>query len=593
MSDQAQLPLIPTASAAETRRAMADDAKVVATYVPRDGSMASKVKVSRGRPKPIIKTAMRMKMGTGGGSSFGGGGVSGTIEGSGGNIYSPELSTDFLELPQSIDEERNYYRFFAENDPFVAQALDLHTELPISKIRLAKPEAKNQELAEKSLEFCEQWAEDIDLIQQLLWITWHYHAIGEVHIFMEDTNPEPPENLRNEVYREMTEDGEIIEDDRPHEDADKREFDWLMKNYRGFTAVRIIPPEQIHMESFPLTDEKLFDFIPDDKLRGIIQKAKEQDPRAKKIVDSYPEWLVEKVLNGETIPLDTDPYSGSFLHYMARKPYPYAPRGQSILKRCLRELVYFDKLRQAQTSIASRHMTPMRIVYAKDMDAADIDLLREQVDLALSDPDFSIITNFEINWEEMGVENRLLDLSGEYDLWSRKMYAGLGVTESLLSGESSYSGERINLEVINTRYMLLRNRLQNFVERYLFKPMCRRLGFVEEDSFGRQVVIHPKLSFTRLGIRDDADTRDFLYNLYLKNSVDIDTILEAVNLDPKEINERLQKDKMTIKDALYNEMVRSLYSTAGNMLAENSDAVSKLGKELGLTYSKPEGESRF
>lgn len=599
MSDQTQLPLIPQLSVEETRRAMSDDAQVVNTYKPREGSMASKVKVSRGRPKPIIKTAMRMKMAVGGGGSLGGAaggfgtGASGTTLGSGGNFYSPELSPDFLELPQSIDEERNFYRFFAENDSFVAQALDLHTELPISKIRLAKPEAENSKLAKKSLEFCEWWAEEIDLLQWLLWITWHYHAIGEVHIFMEDTNPDPPEDLRVETYREMTEDGELIEDVREHEDADEREFKWLMANYRGFTAIRIIPPEQIHMESFPLTDEKLFDFIPDDKLRGIINKAKEGDPRAQKIVDSYPSWIVEKVLKGENIPLDTDPYSGSFLHYMARKPYPYAPRGQSMLKRCLRDLVYFDKLRQAQTSIASRHMTPMRIVYAKDMDSADMDLLREQVDLALMDPDFSIITNFEINWEEMGVDNRLLDLQGEYDLWSRKMYAGLGVTESLLSGESSYSGERINLEVINTRYMLLRNRLQHFVEKYLFKPMCRRLGFVEEDSFGRQRVIYPRLSFTRLGIRDDPDTRDFLYNLYLKNSVDIDTILESVNLDPKEVHERLERDKLTIRDALYNEMVRSLYSTVGNMLAENSDAVTKLGKELGLTYTKPSGESRF
>ena len=44
-------------------------------------------------------------------------------------------STDFLELPQSLDEQRNYYRFFYRSDPFVGQAIDLHTELPLSKLR--------------------------------------------------------------------------------------------------------------------------------------------------------------------------------------------------------------------------------------------------------------------------------------------------------------------------------------------------------------------------------------------------------------------------------------------------------------------------
>lgn len=606
MSDKGQvpLPIVPAESADEVRRAQAADGKVVSEYHARDGSLSSKAtvgKMRRGKPKRVIKTAMRMKMGFGGaGGSVGGGGfpqVSGTIEGAGGNFYSPELSTDFLEKPQSIDEERNYYRYFAENEPFVAQALDLHTELPLSKIRLALPKTSGEgskELAKKSLAFCEWWAEEINLLQHLLWIVWHFHAIGEDHIFIEDTNEQAPREVREEVLRELSDDGEAREIWKEHEDADKREHEWLLKNYRGFTAIRIIPPEQIHMESFPLTDEKIFDFIPDDSLRKVIRNAQEGDPRAFKVAQSYPAWIVEKILNGENIPLDTDPSTGSFLYYMARKKYPYAPRGQSLLKRCLNELVYFDKLRQAQTSIASRHMTPMRVVWAKDMDEQDIDLLREQVDLALADPDFSIITNFEVNWEEMGPNDRLLDLQGEYDLWSRKMYAGLGVTESLLSGESSYSGERISLEVINVRYMHLRMMLKNFVEKFLFKPMCRRLGYIEEDQFGREAVIYPRLSFTRLGIRDDPDTRDFLYNLYLKNSVDIDTILESVNLDPDEVHERLERDKFTIRDALWNEAARSLLSQAGSMIAEHSDdAVKKIAQRMGFKYEKPKGEGRF
>jgi hypothetical protein len=114
------------------------------------------------------------------------------------------------------------------------------------------------------------------------------------------------------------------------------------------------------------------------------------------------------------------------------------------------------------------------------MDAADVENLREQVDMALQDPDYSIIANFQINWEEMGADQRLLDLSGEYDLTNSQLYSGLGVTEGLLSGESSYSGDRINLEVINTRYMLLREQIQEMVENHFFKPMCARMGFIEE-----------------------------------------------------------------------------------------------------------------
>jgi len=112
------------------------------------------------KPQPIVLGSMRSKVANigAGGSGFGGGGiggpgsgntgafgsglgsVGGSAIGSGGNFYSPELSTDFLELPQSLDEQRNYFRFFYRADPFVGQAMDIHRELPLSKIRLGRPD---------------------------------------------------------------------------------------------------------------------------------------------------------------------------------------------------------------------------------------------------------------------------------------------------------------------------------------------------------------------------------------------------------------------------------------------------------------------
>ena len=285
--------------------------------------------------------------------------------------------------------------------------------------------------------------------------------------------------------------------------------------------------------------------------------------------------------------------AGSFVHYMARKKSSYEPRGKSILQRCMRVLVYRDKLRQAQTSIASRHMTPIRVVYAEDMNAEQTEELREQVDLALQDPDFSIIANYQITWEEMGGGQgaRLLELSGEYDLTDRQLYAGLGVTESLLSGESSYSGDRIHLEVINVRYLLLREVLQDFVDHQLLEPMCRRMGFVEHDEDGREVVIHPRLSFTRLALRDNQETFDALFNLYQKGSLDIDTILDLLNIDPDTVREKLERDFGTFNDATFNELLRSLYSRAGDQIVENSDFVERMAEQIGVRYEKPKDDS--
>ena len=565
------------------------------TVEPQDSHEVAKVrprpKVTTGKPKRLGKTA-GMKLAYG---AMAAGGVSSA---SAGNFYSPELSTDFLELPQSLYEQWNYYRFFYRKNPFVGQALDLHTELPLSKVRLNIPKSKNRDLARQATDWCERWARRVGLLHRLLAIVHELNLIGEAFVWCEDANPEMPEDLMYEEVNVIVDGddgtGEARIERRLREDQSAA-VEWLKKNYKGWTSIRCLPPEQTHMESFNFTDEKLIELVPDAKTRKIVEAADSGDVRAQRVVGSMPSDIVEAVREGRNIPLSTDPEAGSFVHYMANKKSDYEPRGHSVLERCLQSLVHFDKLRQANASIASRHMTPIRIVYAEDMDAADTEALREQVDLALQDPDFSIIANFQITWEEMGSDQRLLDLSGEMDLLSRELYAGLGVTEGLLTGESSYSGDKISLEVINTRYMLLREILQDFAEEYLFKPMCKRMGFVELDDDGNEQVVYPRLSFTRLALRDNADTFDALFNLYQKGSLDIDVILELLNIDPVATKEKLERDFLTPNDSTFNEVLRNMYGDVGRKLVEETDVVGKVAKNLKLKHTPPkeEGGGRF
>ena len=568
---------------------MSDEEK--GTPVSKVSNGDGKAKAKSGKPKHVVSSNMRSRVG----SMSGGLGGANSIQGTGGNFYSPELSTDFLELPQSLHEQWNYYRFFYRSEPFVGQAVDLHTELPLSKIRIGTPKAKNRDLAVASTRFCSRWAQKIGLLQRLISIVHERNLIGEVFIWFEDDNPELPEDVRNDIQRILTPEGEAIEKAVLREDADERAAKWLKKNYKGWTAVRCLPPEQIRMESFNFTDEKIFELIPDSKTRAVLEKAQQGDKEAHRVVQSMPADVVMAVSENRNIPLNTDPYAGSFVYYLANRKSDYEPRGRSILERCIRALVYRDKLRQAQTSIASRHMTPIRIVYGEDLSVADIESLREQVDMALMDPDYSIIANFQVTWEEMGADQRLLDLQGEYDLTDRQLYAGLGVTEGLLSGESAYSGDRINLEVINTRYMLLREQLQALVEESIFRPMCARMGFIEEDEDGEEVVIVPTLTFTRLALRDNRDTFDALYNLYTKGSLDIDTILELFNLDPVAVKEKVERDLFTVNDPTFNEVMRGIYGELGRKLAEESDSISKVASALGLKWEpkKEEGDGRF
>ncbi len=381
----------------------------------------------------------------------------------------------------------------------------------------------------------------------------------------------------------------------------KDKFDIKDKNplYKGWKKLLILPPDQVRVRKLPLTDEVAIEYMPDPETRKFLTSDIPIDPTdpTRRLDYSISNELREKVRQSGVIPLDTDPYTGSHVFHLARKKSQYEPLGVSIVERCINTLVLMDKLRQAQTSIASRHMTPMRVVWAEDLNSDDVDNLREQVDLALVDPDFSIIANYEIHWEEMGSNGRLLDVEAEMESSLNRLFAGLGVTREMLTGEGTYTGSRVSLEIMNTMYLLFREVLQDYIENTLFKPIAKKKGFIEYDEYGNETLLYPKISFTRLAIRDNEQYFDAAFQLYQKGSISIDLILDILNIDPDATREKIEQDLFTVNDSLFNEMMRNLYTNVAAPLVEETNVTEKLAKYLHLEKTeKPEateGESRF
>jgi len=416
-------------------------------------------------------------------------------------------------------------------------------------------------------------------------------------IFAEDHSPyeaKDDDEATEDKINELKEAGKI-RSDKLFQDFEVVDKD---PNYLGWRRLLVLPPDQVRIKKIPLSDESLIEFIPDPETKKNILQARQgmypgeffQTERNPYKAPSIPEKLAQQLEENGTIPLDTDPYSGSHVFHLARKKSQYETLGVSVLERCINTLLLQDKLRQSQTSIASRHMTPIRIVWAEDLSEPDVENLREQVDLALVDPDFSIITNYQVNWEEMGSNGRLLELTGEYEHIENSLFAGLGVTREILTGEGTYSGNRITLEIMNTQYLLDRELLQEYVENSLFKPVAKKKGFVEKDKFGREKLIYPKLSFTRLAIRDNDEFFNQVFQLYNKGSVSIDVILDMLNIDPESSSKKIKEDLFTVDDFAYNQLMTNIYTAAGQGLVEKYNVLEKLADYLGFDeVPQPEG----
>jgi len=462
-------------------------------------------------------------------------------------FYSYSFATDYLEVPESYCEKIRFFREVYLDDPIVASAIDIHVDLPLSKIILGLPPGKDHQNNEKILDFYQKMLDRLNILQILVEASHDYWLLGEAAIFAE---------------------------------YDEDEKIW--------SKLVVIPPESLDVKSIPFSHENKIELIVSDEIQDAIKSP--HDHEKKKIVEDIPNDVKQCIVKGTNLPLDTDPYSGSHVYRLIRKRDPNNPRGSSILNRLLKTLVYRDKLRQAQTQRASRNMTPTRLIWGEDLSNEQLDQLREQVDLSLVDPDYSIITNFEVHWEEMGNNDRLLDISTELELTDQHLMAGLGVTKELLMGEGSYTGSRIGLEVMSNRYFLFRNNVERYIEESLFKPVAIANGFVEQDQFGNEKLLYPKFRFERLSIKDSETLFDQVMNLYLKGSVPFTTVAQLLNLDSEDATTKVESDFSSFKDPNFNEIIQNAYSEIGRMIAEKTNLFEKVAKQMKLNVKEAPAE---
>jgi len=219
-------------------------------------------------------------------------------------FFSPQLSTDFLELPQSLREKREIYRHFYNTDEMVAQAIDLHTELPLSKVRLAAPKPRTfpknfksqDDYAKYILTFFERMTKRVKLFQRLITLVHHYWLDGTVIAFAEDSEVVVPEDVGydKQVVKksELTDDGETREvDDAAWVEKPNREDEELkyyQKHYQGWDRLLVFPIDQIKITSFNYTDKVRLELIPSDRDRALIERASQGDALAEEMVEEIP-----------------------------------------------------------------------------------------------------------------------------------------------------------------------------------------------------------------------------------------------------------------------------------------------------------------
>lgn len=347
------------------------------------------------------------------------------------------------------------------------------------------------------------------------------------------------------------------------------------EDFEGFDRIQILQPERITLSNNG-GDEPEITYKPSETENASYLN----DPDVPKDVKD------ELEANG-VIPLNRNPFAGSYVVHFARKQSGYEEHGRSALQSCIRAIIYREKLRQVQTTLASRNMTPKTLITAPGVSELQVAQLRAHADEAKSDPDYTIVTNYAVEWNEIDAQSRLLSLADEWQHTNSNLAIGLGFSPEILIGEGMYGNNRIQLDMMGVTYTQFREELSDIIENQIFKPIAMLKGFYESDNYGRPRWIYPKITFGQLALRDSGDLYEMMYNLYSKGSLPIETLYEFLGVDSETVTRQLEDALFTVRDSKFNELLSNMYGALGPAMAERTDIVKRLAKNLNLQEEQP------
>lgn len=280
-----------------------------------------------------------------------------------------------------IDPERSYVcsgykvsncRFFASNEPKVASALDIYSQLPVTDF-------ENVCEDETVTAYYDELDRQLKINDWLPRIAYEYFCIGDVFIFAN-------------VACKICGGSGIVPGSL------KKDGSYIPCAHEGgtFHSLTMLSPDWVEVVSSFVTNEEVIFIVPSNDLKNIVQRRSPPE-----IYNRIPPFVKQAVELGK--PIQLHPMCVTHLAHNRSGTNPY---GRSLVTRLFRTLAYKDKIVQAQWIVADRHILPVRIVKigseAIPANEQDIQAVRQQLLQINQDPSFTLITPHAFEYDFVG-----------------------------------------------------------------------------------------------------------------------------------------------------------------------------------------------
>jgi len=438
-------------------------------------------------------------------SRFASGGSGGTIYGQP-QFFSPVHTPINWQIPSKRLETYQWGRFFYENEPKVAAAIDFYSDFPMSNW---EHECRNREV---KLYF-DRFKKRLQLPRWCRLISHEVHLLGDCFPFTEISCPEcgGTGKLGSEICE--------------HEGATLK-------------RVVILNPDFVEVFTAPLNPDPVIALRPDEELINMVQR---KTPGYEKL---SPE-VRKLIATGQPIRLDNN--SVSHIKY---GECGYQKYGIGMVRRLFPVLSYKTKLMVAQWIVAERLIVPIKVVKVgsdeRPAGPADIAAVQAQLAQTSNDPNLTIVTHHAFELDFIGASGKVLTLSNEFELINQEILDGMMINNALLNGEGpGYGAAAVGIEAMIQRLTTFREQITEWLENCIYIPEAKRQGFIEKNpETDEDEVLIPKIKWNSMHLRDQQQYRTFVMQLYEKGLLSAQTVLEVFDFDPDQEIERKRYDAL-------------------------------------------------
>ncbi len=377
-------------------------------------------------------------------------------------VYSPLWLNSNLNLPRDRATINAWCRSFYALNPFVHNAINLHSTYPISKLNIKCP---NKDIEK----FFDDMIEEIDLMNICVQIAQEYWLLGEAFVYAE---------------------------------LDESKGKW--------SRLLIQNPDYMIVKRTVVANEPIIMLRPDENLKKIIFSNRPSDIEQRKQLNNH---IIESVKRGENIPLDNFHVS-----HLANRISPYEIRGTGLPVCIFRQLMLFDKLRESKYAQADNMINPLTLVKIGSADYkptfADLEAWRNVFEEAQYDKDFKIFTHEGVEVQRVGYGSGIYDISGDITQVIKEIYVGLQVPPVLMDGgaDTTYANGGVALDVLRQRYMQFRNMMSQWLKRKIFAPISKIQGFYDYTGGEKQLIV-PDIDWNHMSLFDAGDYINSLLTL--------------------------------------------------------------------------------